>query len=134
MSNSTIRLPSLHGGLIKLYFGKAFPLLLAFLVLGWGTSYKLSLYSSDASAAVTPAKLCTRASDTAKTEFDRATELKAIEQATLLPAFFAIVIPEPLPFLKREQDGLNTAAPPWSSHYSSSVYRRPPPFFLSLVR
>lgn len=54
-------------------------LLLAALVLAWGTAYKVSLYRQ-ARITRAPAKLCTHASDSAKSQAD----------ASLLPA------PEPL--------------------------------------
>jgi hypothetical protein len=43
---------------------------LAFTVFAWGTGYKLSLYKAEHQSS--PAKLCTRGSDTAKNALDRA--------------------------------------------------------------
>src|SRR5580658_7992582 len=43
---------------------------LAFMVFAWGTNYKLSLYKAGHESS--PAKVCTRGSDTAKSALDQA--------------------------------------------------------------
>ena len=54
---------------------------LAFTVFAWGTGYKLSLYTGDHQCS--PAKLCTRGSDTAKTALDHAAGGNAGDHAPL---------------------------------------------------
>jgi hypothetical protein len=68
---------ALHKGLIAFY--GVVCISLAFTVFAWGTSYKLSLYTGDHQSS--PAKLCTRGSDTTKNGLDHATGGKAVVRA-----------------------------------------------------
>jgi len=69
---------------VCLPFGiKAALLFLAIAVFSWGLQAKLALYHTSHHA---PAKLCTRASDAAKSDCDHATDGGKLEQATLFPA------------------------------------------------
>jgi hypothetical protein len=52
---------------------------LSFLVFAWGTNYKLSLYKAHREGS--PAKVCTRGSDAAKSVLEQAVERCAMEQA-----------------------------------------------------
>lgn len=49
-------------------------LALVFMIFAWGTSYKLSLYKVENLTSSTPAKVCTRGSDAAKSDFDHAAD------------------------------------------------------------
>jgi len=74
---------------VGLPFGmKAALLLLAIAVFSWGLQSKLALYKSPSRDA--PAKLCTRASDVAKSNCDDATDGGKLEQGTLLPALLSV--------------------------------------------
>ena len=59
-------------------------LLLAASVFTWGTSYKLSLYKTNASGSGTPAKLCKLTSENAKSELDHALDGHQVFTAAFL--------------------------------------------------
>ena len=74
-------------GLFSLY--GVLCLSLAFLVFAWGTNYKLSLYKAHRES--TPAKVCTRGSDSAKRAIHQTADGHTLAQATLcLAGFFAL--------------------------------------------
>ena len=76
--------------------GELLCVLLPFLILSWGTAYKLSLYKNNQTAA--PAKVCTRGSDAAKSGISQAIDAhKVIEHgaASFLPVDARFVPPEP---------------------------------------
>jgi hypothetical protein len=56
-------------------------LFLAFMVLAWGTNYKLSLYKAGCESS--PAKVCTRGSDAAKSALAHAANGRALAQASV---------------------------------------------------
>lgn len=107
--------------------------MLALMVLGWGTGYKLSLYHVHPSSATTPAKLCTRASDTAKSDLDRAATGTVVEPTT--PLWAALVVSDLgfFPSLRREEEGFDPVPKTSSSRFNPASYRRPPPAYLSFV-
>jgi hypothetical protein len=65
-------------------------LLLAFMVFAWGTDYKLSLYSAKRESS--PAKVCTRGSDTAKSALDDAADGRDVAQARLSIVVFSALL------------------------------------------
>jgi hypothetical protein len=65
-----------------LSFNGVLCLTLAFMIFAWGTSYKLSLYNPGHENS--PAKVCTRGSDTIKSALDRAVGSPAPVQFHLL--------------------------------------------------
>ena len=132
-SKSSTRLPLLRKSWIDRCVNGVFPLLLALMVLGWGTGYKLSLYHSHATRAATPAKLCTRASDMAKSELDRAATRTVVEHRTPLWAVLVVSGIELFPTLRREEDGSGLVPKASPSRFSPASYRRPPPAHLSPV-
>ena len=69
----------IHKGLISFY--GAVCISLAFTVFAWGTAYRLSLYSPGCETS--PAKLCTRGSDSAKDALDHAAGGNAVAHAPL---------------------------------------------------
>ena len=109
-----------------------FPIMLALLVLGWGTGYKLSLYNTQANHDGTPtAKLSTSASDAAKSGMDDAAAGHSVEQAASIVAFFVIptmVIP---PQRRGERDNLAQNLSPF--RFTPPLFLRPPPAELSAI-
>jgi hypothetical protein len=102
---------------------------LPFLIFGWGTSYKLSLYKTD--HGVAPAKVCTRGSDAAKTGVSQAVNGRKIVgngPAAPIPASFSFLRP-------RSQNTLfcEEGQPSLSLSFGTVYAARPPPYgFLSL--
>jgi len=132
-SKSSTRLPLLGKSWIDRCVNGVFPLLLGLMVLGWGTGYKLSLYRSHAAHAAAPAKLCTRASDMAKSELDLAATGTVVEHTTPLWAVLVVSRLDLFPALRREEDGTGPVPKASPSRFSPATYRRPPPAHLSLV-
>jgi hypothetical protein len=64
-------------------------LLLAVTVVAWGTAYKLSLYKSGQHD--TPAKVCTRGSDAAKSGLDQAADGRKLKQASVALICLSVV-------------------------------------------
>lgn len=99
-------------------------LFLAIAVFSWGLQSKLALYKAASHDA--PAKLCTRASDAAKSDCDHATDGGKLEQGTLLPALLSHTRLTPLGLLPRDaQDELARCLSPLRS--SPILHLRPPP-------
>ena len=74
-------------GLLSIY--GVLCLILAFLVFAWGTSYKLSLYNRGHES--TPAKVCTRGSDAAKSALDDAADGRTVARAPLSMAVLSLI-------------------------------------------
>lgn len=71
-------------------------MILPFMILAWGTAYKLSLYKTNQTG--TPAKVCTRGSDAAKSSVSQAVDgRKAVGNGTAL----ALLVSYCLAFLER---------------------------------
>jgi hypothetical protein len=71
--------------------------ILPFMILAWGTAYKLSLYKSSVNGA--PAKVCTRGSDAAKSGVSAAIDGRKIVGTGLMPSLpvkFRLATPEPI--------------------------------------
>jgi hypothetical protein len=102
-----------------------FLLLMGALVFFWGTEYKLSLYKADPTMQ-TPAKLCTRSSESARSEMHLA--IRPSEAATPLLDAIAIgsytaskspaVIPTTIP--------LDISLPSYSKDLPQVAFRPPP--------
>jgi hypothetical protein len=95
--------------------------LLALLVFIWGTGYKLSLYRPPDNRV--PAKLCTRASDAAKSTVEDAANGGQTNREALVT--LAPVAPFLLLFRRDRQDGLAKNSSPF--HSTPDLYLRPPP-------
>jgi hypothetical protein len=95
--------------------------LLALLVFIWGTGYKLSLYRPPDNRV--PAKLCTRASDAAKSTVEDAANGGQTNREALVT--LAPVAPLLLLFRRDRQDGLAKNSSPF--HSTPDLYLRPPP-------
>lgn len=110
---------------VGLPFGmKAALLFLAIAVFIWGLQSKLALYKASSHDA--PAKLCTRASDAAKSDCDHATDGGKLEQGTLLPALLSLTRLMPLHLLPSDaQDELARCLSPLRS--TPILHLRPPP-------
>lgn len=70
-------------------------MILPFMILAWGTAYKLSLYKANKTG--TPAKVCTRGSDAAKSSVSQAVDgRKAVGNGTApaLPVSCGLVFSE----------------------------------------
>lgn len=68
---------------------------LPFMIVAWGTAYKLSLYKTYKNGA--PAKVCTRGSDAAKCSVSQAIDGRKVIGngiAPSLPTNFCLVLPE----------------------------------------
>jgi hypothetical protein len=99
-------------------------LLLALLVFMWGTGYKLSLYRPPDNRV--PAKLCTRASDVAKSAVDDAANGGETHSEVLLLTLSPVpVAPLLLSFRRDRQDGLTKNSSPF--RWTPDLYLRPPP-------
>ena len=98
--------------------------LLALLVFMWGTGYKLSLYRPPDNRV--PAKLCTRASDAAKSAVDEAANGgETHPEALLLTLATVPIAPVLLLFRRDKQDGLAKNSSPF--RWTPDLYLRPPP-------
>jgi hypothetical protein len=101
-------------------------LLLAMLVFTWGTSYKLSLYSSNPAVGIAPAKLCKLTSDNAKSQADQALDSHKAASPDL--AFYVSpTCPLPTPVLKsalRVRSAMAGLAP---LQAAPILHIRPPP-------
>jgi len=100
-------------------------IMMGFFVITWGTLYKCSLYKSQSTQRQTPeAKLCTRASDSAKSGVDSASSRKAFAPVLFLASLeMLLCLPEvqPTPVIE-------TPPPPVVAlRQSPPVFRRPPP-------
>jgi hypothetical protein len=112
----------MHKGLI--FFYGALCISLAFTIFAWGTGYKLSLYTTDHQSS--PAKLCTRGSDSAKNAVDQAAAGGAIAQA---PQSIAIHFSLPqgtegYSFVRQSDDAVRDLSP---LSRAPILYLRPPP-------
>ncbi len=97
---------------------------LAFLVFTWGAHYKLSLYT--AGHVTSPAKVCTRGSDAAKSALDHAADGRGVAQTLLSLAglvFQSFATPS------KSTDWLTAEADEDFSplNQAPTLYLRPPP-------
>jgi len=98
--------------------------LLALLVFMWGTGYKLSLYRPPDNRV--PAKLCTRASDAAKSAVDDAANGGETHPETLLLTLAPVpAATSPLLLRRDRQDSLAKNYSPF--RWTPDLYLRPPP-------
>jgi hypothetical protein len=98
--------------------------LLALLVFMWGTGYKLSLYRPPDNRV--PAKLCTRASDAAKSAVDGAANGGETHPETLLLTLAPVpAATSPLLLRRDRQDSLAKNYSPF--RWTPDLYLRPPP-------
>jgi hypothetical protein len=97
---------------------------LAFTIFAWGTGYKLSLYTGDHQGS--PAKLCTRGSDTAKNALDHAAGGNGVDHA---PLSIAVLVSLPQGTEDYSFDRLSVEAVCDLSPLSRApiLYLRPPP-------
>jgi hypothetical protein len=109
-------------GLFSFY--GALCLSVAFMVFAWGTNYKLSLYHAPHNSS--PAKVCTRGSDAAKSAFDHAANGRVVAQAPLSVAVLFSLLQRPQ---ARAMDWLRDEAGGDPSPLSRApiLYLRPPP-------
>ncbi len=96
-------------------------------VFAWGTCYKLSLYKSAAEQGKMPAaKLCTRASEAAKTDVE--SSVSQDQGAAISSAFAAIEFVQPVVQYSR---ALSVNAPPPPAFLAvrdtAALFLRPPP-------
>jgi hypothetical protein len=97
---------------------------LALMVFLWGTGYKLSLYRPPDNRV--PAKLCTRASDAAKSAVDHAADGSKMQPETLL--LTRVSMPETVPQGLLRRDGHDDLAQNLSPLRSTpNLHLRPPP-------
>jgi len=94
------------------------------MIFAWGTGYKLSLYTTDHQSS--PAKLCTRGSDSAKNALDHAAAGNALAQA---PLSIAILFSLPQETEDYSFDRLSVEAVSDLSPLRQApiLYLRPPP-------
>jgi len=101
-------------------------LLLALMVFVWGTCYKLSLYKAPLKDGTAPAKLCTRASDAARSALlDAAAGGHALTLVSLATLFLAAAVTSPYLRARRVEDG--QAMNPSPFHSPAALDLRPPP-------
>lgn len=102
-------------------------LLLALLVFAWGTSYKLSLYKALRERdGATPAKLCTRVSDTARSGLIDASEgHRAMALVARWMPLFAPAMASPDSYRRRMEDGQSMNPSPFRP--PAALDLRPPP-------
>lgn len=97
--------------------------ILPFMIVAWGTAYKLSLYKTTKTG--TPAKVCTRGSDAAKSSVSQAVDgRKAVGNGT------ALALPVSTCLVVAEHQSLVLPKPFQSIHSLQSVpvlSARPPP-------
>ena len=107
-----------------LSFSGALCLALAFMVFAWGTNYKLSLYHADHSSS--PAKVCTRGSDNAKSVLDHAANGRTVGHATLstLLLFSVLVMTEMRSTMWRRAEVVMDLSP---LSRTPILHLRPPP-------
>jgi hypothetical protein len=98
--------------------------LLAILVFMWGTGYKLSLYRPPDNRV--PAKLCTRASDAAKSAVDDAANGGETHSEALQRALAPVPV-APLLLLFRRDRKDNLAKNYFPFRWTPDLYLRPPP-------
>src|SRR5277367_5667437 len=68
-------------------------LLLALMVFAWGTGYKLSLYKAPLKDGAAPAKLCTRASEAARSALTAVAEgSQVVALVSLATLFFVVAV------------------------------------------
>jgi hypothetical protein len=101
-------------------------LLLAFMVFVWGTGYKLSLYKTTPKNEAAPAKLCTRASDVARSAVVDATEGHRTVAFVSLPALLFAPPTVPLDWRSSSVDD-GQATNPSPFHPPAALDLRPPP-------
>ncbi len=109
-------------GLLSIY--GVLCLILAFLVFAWGTSYKLSLYNRGHES--TPAKVCTRGSDAAKSALDDAADGRTVARAPLsMAVLFSHLQPtEDYPVARLRDEAVIDM---WPLSRAPILYLRPPP-------
>ena len=119
MSKTRISEPK---GLLSFY--GALYIYLAFMVFAWGTSYKLSLYNPGHESS--PAKVCTRGSDAAKSALEQAAGAPTLAQIHLLiSALFSLPQGTEVYSLGRPSDEAVSDLSPLSR--APILYLRPPP-------
>jgi hypothetical protein len=96
-------------------------------VFAWGTSYKLSLYKSASEQGKMPeAKLCTRASEAAKTDVE--SSISQNHTGAIYSVFIAIDFVQPVVQYSR---ALPVSGPPPPAFFAvrdtSPLFQRPPP-------
>jgi hypothetical protein len=97
---------------------------LAIMVFAWGTSYKLSLYNPGHENS--PAKVCTRGSDAAKSALDQAAGAPTLAQMPLrIAALFSLPQGTGARSLDRSNDEAVSDLSPLSQ--APILYLRPPP-------
>jgi hypothetical protein len=114
---------------VRLSVGRIICSVLAFMVLAWGTGYKLSLYHAEQTSA--PAKVCTRGSDAARCAVECAAagrnadqRVAAVVYVKIDPGFPNKVAHEAL------EDGGSEISP---LRLSPVLHLRPPPAGLRLT-
>jgi hypothetical protein len=101
-------------------------LLLALMVFAWGTGYKLSLYKAPLKDGTAPAKLCTRASDAARSALlDVAEGGHPLTLVSLSPLFSAARVTSIYLCARGVEDG--QAMHPSPFHPPAALDLRPPP-------
>jgi hypothetical protein len=101
-------------------------LLLALMVFAWGTGYKLSLYKAPPHDGNAPAKLCTRASDAARSALlDASQGPRAISLVAVLTPLFAPAMSSHDLCRRGMEDG--QAVNPSPFHPPAALDLRPPP-------
>jgi hypothetical protein len=97
---------------------------LAFMVFAWGTNYKLSLYKVGHESS--PAKVCTRGSDAAKSAFEHVVDARDVAHAHLSTAALFFL---PQEIGDQSLDRLSNEAVIDRSPLSRApiLYLRPPP-------
>ena len=94
------------------------------MVFAWGTSYRLSLYKAGRESS--PAKVCTRGSDAAKSELDQAAGAHTLDQLPFrIAALFALPQGTEDYSLDRLRDEAVSDQSPLSR--APILYLRPPP-------
>jgi hypothetical protein len=100
-------------------------LLLALMVFAWGTAYKLSLYKASPKDGTAPAKLCTRASEAARSALRDAADGQALTLVSLATLFFAGAVTSHDLCARGVEDGQPVHPSPF--HPPAALDLRPPP-------
>jgi hypothetical protein len=100
-------------------------LLLALMVFAWGTGYKLSLYKALRADGSTPAKLCTRASEAARSALDATEDQPVIALLSLSTPLCAPAMASHDSYRRNMEDG--QAMNPSPFHPPAALDLRPPP-------
>jgi len=109
-------------GLLSFY--GALCIYLAFMVFAWGTNYKLSLYNPGHESS--PAKVCTRGSDAAKSALDQAAGVPTLAQIHLrIAGLFSLPQGTEVYSVDRPSDEVVSDLSPLSR--APILYLRPPP-------